>query len=94
MILKAVTGAAAACVLALSFGAAGAAPFQSTQGGVAAGESNVIQVHGFHRECRRGPGGWHRHNKWGQRRACRPWRGGGPRPDVCVKVGPIFYCDY
>jgi len=56
--------------------------------------NDVIQVHGFHRSCQRGPGGWHRHNRFGEWRPCREWRGGGPRPDACVRVGPIWYCDY
>lgn len=37
--------------------------------------SNVIQVHGgFHRKCRLGPRGWHRHTRSGFRIACVPWR--------------------
>ena len=94
MIIKSLTGAAAACVLALSFTAAGAAPMQGTAAGTTAPGSNIIQVHGKHFSCERGPGGWHRHNKWGQRRACKPWRGKGKRPDACIKVGPLWYCDY
>jgi len=54
----------------------------------------VEQVHGFHRSCQRGPGGWHRHNQFGDRRPCREWRGDGRRPDFWVRVGPIWYCDY
>jgi len=95
MIVKSLTAAAAAAGLAAIVAShAGAAPFQSSAGGATALPSSVIQVHGFHRDCRRGPGGWHRHNKWGQRRACRPWAGKGKRPDYCVKVGPLFYCDF
>ena len=48
----------------------------------------------FDRSCRRGPGGWYRYNRFGERRPCRTWRGEGRRPDACVKFGPIFYCDY
>jgi hypothetical protein len=73
--------------------AAGAAP--ANVGSVADGLSNsVVQIHGNHRTCRRGPGGWHRHNRFGERRLCREWRGGGRRPSSCIKVGPIWYCDY
>lgn len=54
----------------------------------------LVQVHGEHRSCQRGPGGWHRHNRYGERRHCREWRGEGRRPDYCVRVGPIWYCDY
>ena len=54
----------------------------------------VTQVHGNHRSCERGPGGWHRHNRYGERRPCREWRGQGRRPDACVKFGPVWYCDY
>ena len=46
------------------------------------------------RGCRRGPGGWYRINRFGERRSCREWRGGGRRPDACVKAGPIYFCDY
>ena len=28
------------------------------------------------------------------RRLCREWRGEGRRPDSCVRVGPLWYCDY
>jgi len=56
--------------------------------------NSVVQVHGNHRACRFGPGGWHRHNRFGEWRPCREWRGGGPRPDSCVRVGPIWFCDY
>lgn len=56
--------------------------------------NNVVQVHGNHRSCERGRGGWHRHNRYGERRPCREWRGEGRRPDSCVRVGPLWYCDY
>jgi hypothetical protein len=56
--------------------------------------SDLVRVHGDHRSCQRGPGGWHRHNRNGERRPCREWRGEGRRPDACVKFGPIWYCDY
>jgi hypothetical protein len=94
MIIKLLTGAAATGVMAVTLSVANAAPIQGSQSGPAPTNSNVIQVHGFHGSCQRGPNGWHRHNKWGQRRACRPWRGNGRRPDACIKVGPIWYCDY
>jgi hypothetical protein len=72
---------------------AGAAP--SNVGQVPEGLSNgVVQVHGNHRSCERGPGGWHRHNQFGERRPCREWHGRGRRPDACVKFGPVWYCDY
>ncbi|MGE8943465.1 hypothetical protein ACO2I3_16280 [Leptospira interrogans] len=58
------------------------------------GNSNIIKVHGAHRSCERDRRGWHRHNQWGERRSCRQWRGKGKRPQYCVKVGPIYYCDY
>lgn len=86
--------AAGAAVLAFSLHAANAAPIQSSPAGATEPGAGLTQVHGFHRDCRRGPGGWHRHNKWGQRRACRPWGGKGKRPDYCVKVGPVYYCDF
>jgi hypothetical protein len=56
--------------------------------------SDVVPVHGFHRSCELGRRGWHRHNRYGERRPCREWRGEGRRPEYCVRVGPIWYCDY
>lgn len=94
MFRKVLIGAAGAGLLAASYVAAGAAPLQAPSAGATAPGAGVTQVHGFHRDCRRGPGGWHRHNKWGERRACRAWRGQGKRPDFCVKIGALYYCDY
>ena len=54
----------------------------------------IVRVHGDHRSCERGPRGWHRHNRFGERRPCREWRGEGRRPDSCVRVGPVWFCDY
>ena len=53
-----------------------------------------VQVHGNHRSCERGGRGWHRHNRYGERRECREWRGQGRRPDSCVRAGPVWICDY
>jgi hypothetical protein len=92
--IKALTGAAAAGLLALSFYGAHAMPIQSAPAGAAAPGAGIVNVHGFHRSCKLGPGGWHRHNKFGERRPCRRWGGKGKRPDACIKVGPIWYCDY
>ena len=84
---------AAAGLLAAAASMATAAP--GNIGQVPDGASNgVTQVHGGHRSCERGPGGWHRHNRFGERRPCREWRGQGRRPDSCVKFGPVWYCDY
>ena len=89
-ILKSLTAAA---VLATTASLAVAAPGSGSQ--VPDGLStNLIQVHGNHRSCERGGRGWHRHNRFGERRPCREWRGQGRRPDACVRVGPIWYCDY
>jgi hypothetical protein len=72
---------------------AGAAP--SNLGQLGDTKTNgIVLVHGYHRSCERGPGGWHRHNRFGERRPCREWRGQGRRPDYCVRVGPVWYCDY
>jgi hypothetical protein len=80
-------------VFAAAASVAGAAP--SNIGQMPEGVSNgVVQVHGNHRSCERGPGGWHRHNQFGERRPCREWHGRGRRPDACVKFGPVWYCDY
>lgn len=84
---------AAAALLAATASVAGAAP--TNVGHMPVGlSSDVVQVHGDHRSCQRGPGGWHRHNRYGERRHCREWRGEGRRPDYCVRVGPLWYCDY
>jgi hypothetical protein len=56
--------------------------------------NGVILVHGNHRACERDRHGWHRHNRFGERRPCRVWHGRGRRPDYCVRVGPLWYCDY
>jgi len=83
----------AAVLLAATASIAGAAPatLSLTPEGLS---NNVIQVHGNHRSCERGPRGWHRHNRFGEWRPCREWRGEGRRPDACVRVGPIWMCDY
>jgi hypothetical protein len=82
-----------AAVLAAIASIANAAP--ATMGQVPDGLSNgLIQVHGDHRTCRRDAGGWHRHNRFGERRTCREWDGRGRRPDACVKAGPVWFCDY
>ena len=84
---------AAAGLLAAAASTAIAAP--TGVGQVSDGASNgVVRIHGNHRSCERGPGGWHRHNRYGERRPCREWRGEGRRPDACVKFGPVWYCDY
>ena len=84
---------AAAGLLAATASMVSAAP--ANVGQVPDGLSNgVVQVHGSHRSCQRGPAGWHRHNRYGERRLCREWHGGGRRPDYCIKVGPLWLCDY
>jgi hypothetical protein len=83
---------AAAGLLAGSASLANAAPVSVGQ---PLGLTNdLVQVHGNHRSCERGARGWHRHNRMGERRPCREWRGQGRRPDYCVRVGPVWYCDY
>lgn len=55
----------------------------------------LVKIHGEHRRCERGRNGiWHRHNRDGDRRPCREWRGDGRRPDSCVRFGPVWFCDY
>jgi hypothetical protein len=85
--------AVAAAVLAATASLAGAAP--SHVGQLADGASSgVVKVHGDHRHCARDRYGWHRHNRFGERRRCREWRGEGRRPDHCVRFGPLWFCDY
>ena len=84
---------AAASLLAAAASYAYAAPANVAGAGQDV-DNGVVQVHGNHRSCERGPGGWHRHNRLGERRPCREWRGQGRRPDSCVKCGPAWFCDY
>lgn len=94
--------AAAAVLFAATAGIANAAPANMGQAGEGIANVNdlLVQVEGprerkrFDRSCRRGPGGWYRYNRFGERRPCRTWDGRGRRPDACVKFGPLFYCDY
>ncbi|MBN9260238.1 MAG: hypothetical protein J0I57_22055 [Hyphomicrobium sp.] len=81
--------AAAMLASASTFAAAAPANMSHMPGGVS---SDIIQVHGNHADCRRDRGGWHRHNRFGERRACRRWDGRGRRPGACVQVGPVWYC--
>lgn len=85
---------AAAVLIAASSSLAGAAPsgVKAIGGNVT---DNITRVHGCHASCERGPNGWHRHvGNSCKRRQCRPWRGKGRRPDHCVRVGPVWYCEY
>jgi hypothetical protein len=84
---------AAAILLASTASMAGAASpniGQSPEGV----SSDIVRVHGNHGSCARDRRGWHRHNRFGEYRPCREWRGQGRRPDYCVRVGPLYYCDY
>jgi hypothetical protein len=83
----------AASLLAVTASITNAAPISVGQapGGMS---NDLVQIHGSHRSCERGPGGWHRHNRYGERRSCREWRGHGRRPDYCVRVGEVYFCDY
>jgi hypothetical protein len=85
---------AAAAILAATASLASAAPVTNIGDTVQGPASSVLKVHGFHRSCERDRYGWHRHSEWGERRRCREWRGRGPRPDFCVRVGPLWICDY
>lgn len=88
-----------ACLVALaSIFTASAASFSPATSAVSPMHDltkGVIKVHGCHRQCARGPRGWHRHvGPNCVRRICRPWKGQGRRPDYCVKIGKIMYCEY
>ena len=90
----------AAALFAAAASTANAAPVSAGQisDGLTSGVSNgIVDVQGYRgrwdRNCRRGPGGWYRTNRRGERRSCRRWDGRGRRPDACVKFGPIWYCD-
>lgn len=83
----------AAGVIAAFAGAVQAAPANIGDAGTSVTDG-LIKVHGDHRRCERDHRGWHRMNRYGERRPCREWRGEGRRPDSCVRFGPIWYCDY
>jgi hypothetical protein len=85
---------AVAAALTVTASLAGAAPVTHVGDIVTAPGSDVLQVHGFHQSCARDRFGWHRHNQWGERRRCRTWRGRGPRPDFCIRIGGLWICDY
>lgn len=91
--MKMLKSFAAAAFLSASASMANAAPPAMTPMPDGA-RNGVIKVHNEHRVCARDRRGWHRHNRFGERRSCREWRGRGKRPDTCIKVGPIWYCDY
>lgn len=93
--IKSIKLLAAAGALLASASIAGAAP-TSTPGQSAPNVGDgLTRVHGCHASCERGPRGWHRHaGNNCRRRPCREWRGKGRRPDSCVKVGPVWFCDY
>jgi len=84
---------AGAGLLAATASITNAAPMSVGQE-LGAGSNALVQIHGSHRSCERGPGGWHRHNRYGERRHCREWHGQGRRPDYCVRVGGVYFCDY
>jgi hypothetical protein len=72
--------ASAAVALSYSAGVANAAPLASGLKSAiereAVGHGSLVQKsHGFHRYCARGPRGWHRHGRFGQRIPCYPRRG-------------------
>lgn len=84
---------AAATLLVSTASMAGATP--TNIGQLSEGlNGSVVLVHGDHRSCQHDRRGWHRHNRYGERRPCRVWRGEGRRPDYCVRVGPLWYCDF
>jgi hypothetical protein len=83
----------AAGIFAVIAGGVQAAPANFAHDGTGVTDG-LIKVHGDHRRCERGPNGWHRHNRFGERRPCREWHGSGRRPDSCVKFGPVWYCEY
>jgi hypothetical protein len=85
---------AAAGLFAVSVGMVSAAPANvGPVTGFANGVTNgLTQVHFGHRSCERDRRGWHRHNRFGERRSCRQWRGSGRRPVGCVNVGRVWFC--
>lgn len=69
---------AAAGLMAIS-SMAYAAPISGT-GAIAdlGAQSSIQKVHGDHRSCEEDYGGWHRHNRYGERIPCRPPSYGRP----------------
>jgi hypothetical protein len=84
---------AAAGMFAVFAGGAQAAPANLGNAGTGVTDG-LVKVHRGHRQCERDRRGWHRHNRYNERRRCREWRGRGRRPDSCVKFGPVWYCEY
>ncbi len=84
----------AAGLLSVSASMANAAPASVGQlTGVANGVADdLTQVHFRHRSCERDRRSWHRHNRFGERRSCRQWRGRGRRPGGCVRFGQVWIC--
>ena len=79
---------AAAGLLAAAASVASAAP--ASIGQISDGmniSNNLVRVHGNHRSCERGARGWHRHNRFGERRPCREWHGRDRRPDSSSESG-------
>jgi hypothetical protein len=76
-----------ASALVMAMNVAKAAPLPATQANSSVG-SGVDLVHGGHRSCRAGPGGWHRHARDGDRVRCgRSVRVYRSEPSVSIRVG-------
>jgi hypothetical protein len=76
-----------ASALVMGATVANAAPLPATQVNPMVG-SGIELVHGGHRSCRAGPGGWHRHARDGDRVRCgRSVRVYRSEPSVSIRVG-------
>jgi hypothetical protein len=84
---RCLTSALFASALMLGMTPANAAPLSATPVDQAA-DSGIEPVHGGHRSCRSGGGGWHRHTRDGDRVRCgRSVRVYRSEPSVSIRVG-------
>ena len=76
-----------ASALMIGMSAANAAPLSATSMNAEVGNGLEL-VHGGHRSCRAGAGGWHRHTRHGDRVRCgRSVRVYRSEPSVSIRVG-------
>ena len=84
---RCLTSALFAAALTMGVSAAHAAPLSATQANAEV-DNGLELVHGGHRSCRAGAGGWHRHTRHGDRIRCgRSVRVYRSEPSVSIHVG-------
>lgn len=84
---RCLTSALFAAALMMGMSTANAAPLSATQANAEV-DNGLELVHGGHRSCRAGAGGWHRHTRDGDRVRCgRSVRVYRSEPSVSIRVG-------